>query len=530
MMLLNTLLAAVLSTAAFQRQIDDAAALAAEMGVPYLDRVPSLGEAPADLWAKYVPEFNREDDELYTNAVPNSGAEEFLRANAPSFECPDKDIERTYHFRWWTYRKHLKRLADGGWVVTEFLPPVGWAGPENTINCASGHHIREGRWLADKRYVYEYLKFMLEKGRVHAPGAYAWWPSVSLLDWLDVTGETGKALALLPLLKQNYREWEKGWSHRGKFRIGLDASRGLFSMFDAFEGTELSLSGHGFRPLVNAAMHGEAKALSRLCKMAGDEAAAAGFARDAERLRQSICDNLWDPKRGFFLTLGPDAVRRDVCELHGYAPWYFDMQLDAGYDRAFSLLTREDGFLAPVGLTFPERSAKGFVIAYEGHECQWNGPSWPLATSVALTALAKRLHIVPQPAAGVVRPEDFCALLHQYAVQHRRVREDGTVVPWIDENVNPFTGDWISRTIILNTPAMRRRFARERGKDYNHSTFCDLVISGLVGFCPSADGSFEVKPLCPADWDHFNLENLRYRGRTYSIRYRRGAGVEVVGK
>ena len=25
-------------------------------------------------------------------------------------------------------------------------------------------------------------------------------------------------------------------------------------------------------------------------------------------------------------------------------------------------------------------------------------------------------------------------------------REDGRMVPWIDENINPFTGDWISRT------------------------------------------------------------------------------------
>ena len=62
----------------------------------------------ADAWARYVPEFNRYDEELYTNAIPNSAAEAFLRENAPSFTGPDKDIERTYHFRWWTYRKHIK--------------------------------------------------------------------------------------------------------------------------------------------------------------------------------------------------------------------------------------------------------------------------------------------------------------------------------------------------------------------------------------------------------------------------------------
>lgn len=46
-----------------------------------------------------------------------------------------------------------------------------------------------------------------------------------------------------------------------------------------------------------------------------------------------------------------------------------------------------------------------------------------------------------------------------------------------DENLNPFTGDWIARTRLIQ----RGKKIPERGQDYNHSTFCDLVISGLVG-------------------------------------------------
>ena len=55
--------------------------------------------------------------------------------------------------------------------------------------------------------------------------------------------------------------------------------------------------------------------------------------------------------------------------------------------------------------------------------------------------------------------------------------------PWIDENLNPYTGDWIARTLLKQ----RRQAPDERGKDYNHSTFCDLVITGLVGLRPRAD-------------------------------------------
>ena len=100
-------------------------------------------------------------------------------------------------------------------------------------------------------------------------------------------------------------------------------------------------------------------------------------------------------------------------------------------------------------------------------------------------------------------------------------------MPWIDENLHPDKPEWLARKIILDTPSMREHFPKERGKDYNHSTFCDLVISGLVGVVPNADGGLTVDPLAPADWDYFVLENLRYRGHDVDIRWRRGSGLTV---
>lgn len=47
---------------------------------------------------------------------------------------------------------------------------------------------------------------------------------------------------------------------------------------------------------------------------------------------------------------------------------------------------------------------------------------------------------------------------------------------------------------------------KERGKDYNHSSFCDLVISGLLGLQPQVDGSLVIEPLIPeGKWDYFAL-------------------------
>jgi hypothetical protein len=110
-------------------------------------------------------------------------------------------------------------------------------------------------------------------------------------------------------------------------------------------------------------------------------------------------------------------------------------------------------------------------------------------------------------------------------------------VPWIDENLNPYTGDWIARTRLKawkNGTWDSGKGGEERGKDYNHSTYCDLVISGLIGLRPRADNVVVVNPLVPNDWDYFCLDQVRYHGRWLTIlwdrhgtHYGKGAGLRI---
>jgi len=77
---------------------------------------------------------------------------------------------------------------------------------------------------------------------------------------------------------------------------------------------------------------------------------------------------------------------------------------------------------------------------------------------------------------------------------------------------------------------------KEHGKDYNHSTYCDLIITGLVGLRPRADDLVEVNPLLPADtWDYFCLDGVPYHGRMLTVlydktgkRYGRGSGLRIL--
>lgn len=516
-----------------QREVTHSLAMAVVglcLGTPAHLRAAEGSVLKAESFRPYVEAFKRNDRELHAQAVPNKAAWEFLKNNVPWFECPDKDIEETYCFRWWTFRKHLKSTPDG-YVVTEFLPPVGWARKHNTINCPAGHHFREGRWLHSPVFLDDYAVFWFHKGG--QPRQYSFWAADSIWARYLVTGETRIVKELFPELIKNYEAWEG--DHR-------DAN-GLYWQVDGRDGMEVSIGGaphpkaEGYRATINSYQYGDALAIARMADLLGDKAVAERFRGKAAELKRLVQEKLWDAEAQFFKVLprGEGTRPADVRELHGYTPWYFNLP-DADKSVAWKQLMDPQGFHAPFGPTTAEQRHPKFAVSYQGHECQWNGPSWPFATSQTLEALANQLRNCPQ---DVVSKQDYFDTLKTYARSHRRTLEDGRVVPWIDENLNPKTGDWISRTRLSkwkNGTWDAGKGGEERGKDYNHSTFCDLVISGLVGLRPRADDTVEVHPLLPeGTWDYFCLDPVRYHGRSLTIlfdktgsRYNKGKGLRVL--
>ncbi len=470
----------------------------------------------------YVDAFNRNDRETVVNHIPNASAWDWLGKNVPLFECPDQDLEEIYYFRWWTYRKHIKQTPDG-FIVTEFLPPVPWSGKHNSINCPAGHHFYEGRWLHDPRYLDDYAVFWFRKGG--EPRKYSFWAADAMEARFMVQGDDRLPKELLPDLIANYEAWEK--DH-------LDAC-GLFWQNDGNDGMEVAIGGSGCRATINSYQFGDAMAISRMAERAGQADLARTWREKAVALKQRMQEKLWDREAQFFKVLPRGSTNlANVRELHGYTPWYFNLP-DPDQSSAWKQLIDPQGFFAPFGPTTAEQRHPGFKVAYEGHECQWNGPSWPLATAVTLTALANLLNNYSQ---NFVGKEDYWKTFQCYVRSHRfrqlppdLMERIETRQPWIDENLNPYTGDWIARTLLKQ----RRQPPDERGKDYNHSTFCDLVISGVVGLRPRADDTIEVNPLLPQGmWDYFCLDRVLYHGRTLTIvwdktgqRYGRGEGLRV---
>ena len=456
----------------------------------------------------YIDSFNADDIERYPQYIPDNKSWEFLANNIPLLDCPDEMIEQTYYFRWWTYRKHIKK-TPAGFVISEFLPDVPWAGKYNTINCAAALHIYEGRWLHEQKYVNDYEKFWFTGGgdvRV-----YSSWITDAIFNQFKVTHDASLAKELLPYLIKNYHAWEKE---------RLDAN-GLFWQIDGKDGMEVSICGSGYRPTINSYMYGNAMAIAEIALLLHQKNIADEFKAKADVIKENLQNELWDDSDEFFKVLprGKDTKICTTRELLGYTPWYFNIP-DEKYSIAWKFLMSPRYFYAPYGPTTAEQDAPGFRVSYEGAACQWNGPSWPFATSITLTALANVLNNYIQQ---YITKADYFKLFSIYTNSQQRTRKDGKIIPWIDEDLNPYTGDWIARTCMQAMPIGEadKYGGPNRGKDYNHSTYCDLVITGLIGIRPRQDNILEINPLVPASWKYFCLDNVLYHGQLLTVLYDR---------
>ncbi|MBN2761721.1 MAG: six-hairpin glycosidase, partial [Bacteroidales bacterium] len=464
----------------------------------------------ADDYRHYVDYFNRMEDENIIQAIPNAGSWEWMNANIPLFECPQDNFTELFYYRWWTLRKHIKDTPEG-YIFTEFLTERSYADKYNMIACALGHHINEARWLHNPKYLDDYIHIWYRgnKGspmnKLHGFSSYT---AYALYERYKVNGNNDFLVDLLPDLDKDYILWEK------EKRL----SNGLFWQEDVKDGMEESVSGgrkvHNARPTINSYMYGNAKALSAIAEMAGDEALSKRYAAKADTLKKLIQDNLWNNDSCFFETLKPDGSFAQVRELIGFIPWMVNLpDNDIKYAKAWKQLADPDGFLAPFGMTTAERRHPEF--RKNGCcKCEWDGAVWPFATSQTLTALANLFNNY-----NLKTIDDSIYFRHiELYVESQYYRGR----PYIGEYLDETTGYWLKGD-------------QERSRYYNHSTFNDLIITGLVGLRPRTDEVIEINPLLPeGKWDWFCLDNLFYHGKKLTIlwdndgtKYNRGKGLTL---
>lgn len=224
-------------------------------------------------------------------------------ATIPFFESSDVNLTNTYFFRWRTLKRHIAPTgaAEVPFVITEFAPLVPWAGSNNTIPCAAGHHLTEARWLRDSPVPESYARWWTSGLPGVRHNYYSWWAQ-GVRRWLQVAGASAVPLirTMLPAAGETFRSYANGTLPPNG--AAFDTVNDCLWNAPGNEGQENSISGPGCRPLVQALMTGEADALSELCAAAGDAAGAAEFAAAAALWRARTL-RLWNTNLSSFDTL-----------------------------------------------------------------------------------------------------------------------------------------------------------------------------------------------------------------------------------
>lgn len=450
----------------------------------------------------HVEALNQMDAEAVVNLIPNATVWQWMSEQIPLFECPDKELEKMYYFRYWSYRKHIKQLDFI--CLTEFLP---W---KNPVSSAVGHHILEGRWIHDNLYLDQDLLYWLrgKDGKPHDTQNFSSWTVWAAYQRYLVNHDKAFIVSMLDDFIRDYKGWEAK-------RL---TPEGVYWQFESRDAMEDSINGdrkaETRRPSISSYMYGNAQAIAAVAKLAGKPEIAAEYSAKAAAIKKAVHEQLWDSDAKFFKVRWKDGHLSDAREAIGFIPWYFELP-EPGHEEAWKQLTDPQGFWAPIGLTTAERRHPKFRTHGSGHSCEWDGAVWPFATAQTLTAMANVLNDYPQ---DYVTKDDYLKALQIYA---KSQYFEGK--PYIGEYQDEKTGEWLRRD-------------KERGRYYNHSTFCDLVINGLVGVRPRDDERVQINPLVPPNaWDYFCLDNVLYHGHLLSIvwdktgeHYGKGAGLSII--
>lgn len=495
-----------------------------------------LGSLPLEAQPLLVPEqFHHyfttfQQQELEATGRTGADSWSWMLANIPWFACSDSRFQEMYYFRWYAWQKHVVTTRRG-FVITEWLPkpetPDGFYG---ALPDAAPFHLGEARWLRDPKIAEDDARYWLSPDA--DPKKYSFPAAASVVNVVLANGDARLAHDLLPAMVTNARSWEQ---------TNQD-SNGLFWSIDTRDAMEKSISGDGYRPTLNSYRYADYRAIADTARAAGDNALAAEFEAKAQMLRSLMETRLWNAADQFYEVVSPSkdsGIRSQkrfvdpgtvlqfsgVRELIGYIPWQYDIPAPE-HDIAWKQLFDPQGFSGKYGPTTAERRSPRFRFP-SSDQCTWNGPSWPYATTQTLLALAELLNTRRQSFIG---NDQYYRLFSEYVLsQHLRLA-DGRLIPWIDEDLDADTDEWIAKDMLL---AKHRQVGR--GNYYNHSGFADPLITGLIGLRPRVDNRIVLHPLLPAGaWTYFAIDDLPWHGHRLTIvydktgqRYRRGAGLTL---
>lgn len=452
---------------------------------------------------------------------------QWLVHNVPGFRCADPYIDKMYWHRATSVtKKTLFRVGEGRlprWAIAEGRWTSSWF--PNMISYGAGHQIRELRWLRDPAYVNDIITTWCEN--IRDDGIFPAYirphedlPNRQYTDWITAAvydaccvHPDGELLAQwAPALQKNIDGWLAEYDKDDDGLLLVDSHwwtgmewQPSFFYFNDWDKDRQEQ--HLERVDLTAYVYGGAQNLSRILNLLGDKKGAEKYRNIALKMENAVLDHMWDPETEYIYSVEPETHKRAmVKEVIGCYPLYFGMFGGCGdwkYD-VWKSITNPQALWTPWPVASASQQCPAYSqdIYFHGKEvggCMWNGPTWPHANSLVLTAMAntlRYLHGYHQPEAPDetihLTRDDFFELFYSYT--RAQYRNQDLAYPWTGEYYNGETGAW-----------------RTEQRCYNHSTYHDIVIEAWAGVRAVESEGFLFMPNIQNDTPSFYIDGIRLR-------------------
>lgn len=435
----------------------------------------------------------------------------------PVFNADNEYFKRYYWYRWYGLKLFSLNVKEGNYKY-----PIVFEGPDYFrvhITYSAQCHMKEMRWGLPEYAEGSFLNFAANQrkdgsfpGHVFVDGTHrttfyhANWGR-SCLDAFFVTRNLNFLRKAYPSLckyteymdKTRDKENSKMYDVIDQFETGQELSSRYLAVDEKADEYDwinaIRLKG------VDATvyMYELKKSLSVIAKLLGKEDESKMWKKETVKIKEAICEKMWDPKTKMFYDIDPTTwerteVKTAVC----FYPYMTDIitkeHLEGLKKHLFNskefwpkypvpTLSMDDPFFNP------NAEWKGRRLP-----CPWNGRVWPMTNSHIVEALgntARRFEDKYLKEKTVELLEKFVKMLFENGNPKK---------PNCYEHYNPFNG----------RPSFYRGI-----DDYQHSWIIDLFFKYVVGLYFSEDGTLFFDPF-PVSWN-FDVTNLKITGETIEI-------------
>ncbi|MFN0207893.1 MAG: MGH1-like glycoside hydrolase domain-containing protein [Planctomycetota bacterium] len=470
----------------------------------------------------FVPLLDGKYDEKEFFASQN----QWSNSNVATFDCSDPFVTKQFWHRAYVLKKNFMNPRMGKLqhrTSTEGRWHSEWY--QNVISYGAAHQIREARWFADPSYSWGHLQTFCENPRPDGVfpshitpdgqkgGQYTDWISSTAIDLMAVHPNTELLKKNFPALAKNAKAWIDVYDKDGDFLpvvdshwwTGMEWQPSFFYFYDY-----LAKKGEDDLERVDLAAYayGNAKNVAECARLLGNESVGAELETLANNIKNAVEKKLWNAEWQFFLSNRyqddkPALVKEEI----GVYPFYFGLPAAGkGYEAAWKSIIDPAEMWGP----WPVRSCSLKCAAYApgvfwpvgenvATGCMWNGPTWPHANSIILTAMARTLREYPR---CELNKKHLFELFNSFT--KAQFKNGDINNPWTGEYYHAETGEWLTAE-----------------RDYNHSTYLDILIPDIIGLVPRNDNVLEIDPLMPSTneggWSYFILDGQYYRGHYITI-------------